>query len=103
MPRLAQNRNIGNCESISGNYPRPAAPETLPVWPNRGPPANSADSGSRNRALHRLVVRTAAAFRWNPGNVAVRVLHVAGFAMDAILRVDDKARTASLLDPFIDP
>src|SRR5882724_13311397 len=52
--------------------------------------------------LHRLVIGPAAALRRNPGNIAVRVLHVAGFAVDAVLGVDLEARTGSLLDPFID-
>src|SRR3984957_9144823 len=51
---------------------------------------------------HCLVIRPAAALRRNPGDVAVRVLDVAGFAMDAILGVDLEARSGRLLDPFID-
>src|SRR5690349_11592117 len=42
--------------------------------------------------LHRLVIRTAAALWRNPGDVAVGVLDVAGFAMDAVLGVDLEAR-----------
>ena len=42
--------------------------------------------------LHRLVIRPAAALWRNPGNVAVGVLDVAGFAMDAVLGVDLEAR-----------
>src|SRR5258706_14024612 len=52
---------------------------------------------------HGLIIGPAAALRRNPGDVAVRILHVAGFAVDAILGVDDKARPGRLLDPFIDP
>src|SRR5713226_1100674 len=51
---------------------------------------------------HGLVIGPAAAFRRNPGDVAVGILHVAGFAVDAILGVDDKAWPGRLLDPFID-
>src|ERR1700722_7892271 len=51
---------------------------------------------------HCLVIRPAAALRRNPGDVAVRVLDVAGFAMDAILGVDLVTRPGRLLDPFID-
>src|SRR6266446_10702062 len=50
---------------------------------------------------HGLVIGPAAAFRRNPGDVAVGILHVAGFAVDAILGVDDKAWPGRLLDPFI--
>ena len=42
--------------------------------------------------LHRLIIRSAPTLRRNPGDIAVRVLHVAGFAMDAILGVDLEAR-----------
>src|SRR6478609_10947045 len=52
--------------------------------------------------LHRLVVWTAAALRGNPGNVAVGVLYVAGFAVDAVLGVDLEARARTFLDPLID-
>src|ERR1700759_3110353 len=52
--------------------------------------------------LHRLVIRPTTTLRWNPGNVAIRVLDVAGFAMDAILGVDLVTRPGRLLDPFID-
>src|SRR5260370_4126730 len=41
---------------------------------------------------HRLVIWSAAALRWNPGDITVRVLYVAGFAVDAVLGVDDEAR-----------
>src|SRR5580693_2963269 len=51
---------------------------------------------------HIRVIRPAAAFGWHPGDVLVGVLDVAGFAVDAILRVDDEARLATLLDPFVD-
>src|SRR6266702_7820925 len=53
-------------------------------------------------ASHGLVVRPTAALRRNPGDVAVGVLHVAGFAVDAILGVDLESRTGGLLDPLID-
>ena len=50
------------------------------MWQHRG----------RNRPppSHIRVVRPAAAFGRNPGDVLIRVLDVAGFAVDAILRVD---------------
>src|ERR1700712_579454 len=70
-------------------------------WPVQTLP----DPGSRNRGqrapLHRLVVGSAAALRRNPGDVAVRVLYVAGFAVDAILGVDLETRAGGFLDPFV--
>src|SRR5207247_1861018 len=53
-------------------------------------------------SLHTLIVGPAAALGRNPGDIAVRVLHVAGFAVDAVLGVDLEARTGGLLDPLID-
>src|SRR5258708_40176591 len=41
---------------------------------------------------HRLIIRSATALRRNPGDITVGILDVAGFAVDAILRVDDEAR-----------
>src|SRR3954451_22036201 len=38
-----------------------------------------------------------------PGVVAVGIFDVAGFAVDAVLRVDHKARLPTLLHPLIDP
>src|SRR3954468_1676549 len=98
-------------------------PKTPPVWPYRdhGPrPRPGSHANVRRRAkvtqswalvtwivaccprLHRLVVRTAAALRGNPGDVAVGVLYVAGFAVDAVLGVDLEARARTFLDPLID-
>src|SRR5205085_10587538 len=51
---------------------------------------------------HRLIIRSATAFWRNPCDVAIGVLHVAGFAVDAILGVDDEARSGRFLDPLID-
>src|SRR6187399_3388298 len=42
-------------------------------------------------SLHALIVRPSAPFRRNPGDIAVRVLYVAGFAVDAVLGVDLEA------------
>src|SRR5262249_32346919 len=56
----------------------------------------------RNDVSHVGIIRAAAAFRQHPGNVAVRVFDVASLAVHAVLRVDDKARLASLLHPFVD-
>src|SRR3974390_1589457 len=66
----------------------------------------STDSGtplhvSWNDNLHIRIIRPAAAFRRHPGDVLVRILDVAGFAVDAILSVDHELRRAALLYPFI--
>src|SRR2546423_2214887 len=52
--------------------------------------------------LHIGVVRAPASFGGNPANVLIRILDVAGFAVDAILRIDHKAGLPTLLDPLID-
>src|SRR5471030_2223701 len=51
---------------------------------------------------HIWVVRAHAALRRHPVDVAVGVLDVAGFAVDAVLRVDDVARLPALLHPLVD-
>ena len=56
---------------------------------------------ARNNLLHVRVIRTAAALGRHPGDILRRILDVAGFAMDAILRVDLESRAAWLLDDFI--
>src|SRR4029453_9562401 len=56
---------------------------------------------SRRFQSHVRVIRAPAAFGRNPGNVLVRVLDVAGFAVDAVWRVDDKTWRPRLLDPFV--
>src|SRR5580658_5416645 len=51
---------------------------------------------------HIRIIRTAAAFGRDPGDILVRVLDVAGFAVDAVLPVDHVTGLARILDPFID-
>src|ERR1700759_5029197 len=51
---------------------------------------------------HPLIVGSTAALRRNPGDIAVGILDVAGFAMDAVLRVDLVERSRAFLDPFVD-
>src|SRR5262249_27211367 len=46
---------------------------------------------ARKFHLHVLVIRSPAALRWNPGDVAVWIFDVAGFAVDTVLRVDHVA------------
>src|ERR1039457_60224 len=65
------------------------------MWQHRG--------HNTGQPSHVLIIRPAAALGRNPGDVLIRVLDVAGFAVDAILRVDDKFRRTRLLNPFIDP
>src|SRR6266852_267715 len=61
------------------------------------------DKGSIVTAgLHVGVIRSTAPFGGNPGDVLIRILDVAGFAVDAILRVDDKTWLPFLLKPFVD-
>src|SRR3954466_10732759 len=80
-------------------------PETLLLWRYRDqrryhpPPPHAIVVDPP--PLHALIVGAAAALRRNPGDIAVGVLHVAGFAVDAVLRVDLEARACRLLDPFI--
>src|SRR5215831_8665505 len=73
-------------------------------WPWRQPAARTFHAIVRHIAfrLHGLVVRPAAALWRNPIDVAVGVLHVAGFAVNAVLGVDLEARGSALLHPFID-
>src|SRR4051812_44006778 len=52
--------------------------------------------------LHIGIVRAPAPFGGNPADVVIRILDVAGFAVDAILRIDHKAGLPTVLDPFID-
>src|SRR6185369_856991 len=79
-------------------------PETLLLWPYRDrrryhpPPPHAIVVCA---SLHTLIVGPATALRRNPGNIAVWVLHVAGFAVDAVLGVDLEARACGLLDPFV--
>ena len=54
-----------------------------------------------NTSSHVLIVGTATALRRDPIDVAIGILDVAGFAVDAILCVDDVARDPALLHPFI--
>src|SRR3984957_4866102 len=55
---------------------------------------------------HIRIIRPAAAFGGGPVDVLLGVLDVAGFAMDAVLRVDDEARILArrfvAIDDFID-
>ena len=54
------------------------------------------------RGLHIGIIRAPSAFRRNPGDVLVGVLDVAGFAVNAVLRVDDIFHVRAFPDPFID-
>src|SRR5205807_8171417 len=55
------------------------------------------------RCLHVRIIGAATALGWNPGDVQVGVFDVASLAVDAVLRVDDKARRTALFHPFVDP
>src|SRR4051812_42294645 len=100
MPFLALNRkNRGG--QIDWNRPgvtagRPTHPQnarSMAVsWPAAVMPPHAIVVTFCVTLLHGLVIGSATALRRNPGNVAVRVLHVAGFAVNAILGVDLEAR-----------
>src|SRR5262249_9744711 len=51
---------------------------------------------------HVLIIWSTTPFGRDPGDVAVWILDVAGFAMDAVLRVDHEGWITALLHPFID-
>src|SRR5260370_35688278 len=104
MPRLAFNRkDMRRRIDWQGTPQQPLTPpeDAFSValsWPE----AALARVGSRNRGSHRLIIGSTTAFRRNPGDLAGRIRHRAGCAVDTILRVDDEARPGRLLDPFID-
>src|SRR6185436_5079210 len=62
---------------------------------------NSAPHSAKPRS-HVGIVGTAPALRRNPGDVGVRVLDVAGFAVNAVLSVYDILQIGTLTDPLID-
>src|SRR5262249_1003329 len=110
-----------NAARLQGNAPYPAAKSappalTTPVWRHRGGRGDSGrfDVGTypyrRTGAhfagicaprSHIRIVRPAAPFGWDPGDVAIRVLDIAGLAVDAVGPVDDETRIAPLLHPFV--
>src|SRR5262245_66006366 len=51
---------------------------------------------------HVRIARPAPALGGNPGDVLIRVLDIAGLAVNAVLRVDHVAGPTPLLHPFID-
>ena len=53
------------------------------------------------RPSHIRIIRSTGAFGRNPRDVLIRVLGIAGFAVDAILRVDDEFGGTRPLDPFM--
>ena len=58
------------------------------------------------RQLHIRIVRPASAFRGDPLYVFGWILDIAGFAVDTVLRVDDKTRVRAIclirIDDFVD-
>src|SRR5579875_3482390 len=58
-------------------------------------------AGTSAQPSHIRVVGPAAAFGRHPDDVLIRILDVTGFAMHAILGVDDIFRGAAFLDPFV--
>src|SRR3954447_5380201 len=73
-----------NAFSVAVSWPpRSHAPATSELW------------------SHRLVIGSAATLRRNPRDVTVGVFHVAGFAVNTILSIDDEPGSGGLLDPLI--
>src|SRR5687767_3754590 len=70
------------------------------VWRHKG--RNAAPTRSCAICLHRLIVRPAPALGRNPGDIAVRILDVAGFAVDAVLGIDHELLLRALFHPFVD-
>src|SRR3990167_4892771 len=76
---------------------RPQPPRGSAGWTRRDWPSSWRRSGagydpSAGVASHVRIVRAAAAFGRDPDDVLRRILDVAGFAVDAVLGVDDEAR-----------
>ena len=85
-PERRQNRGGRECNTPScGRAGLAAGPSVTP-------------SGGMS---HIRIIRSAPAFRRNPSYVLVRIFDVTGFAMNAVLRVNDEAGLAGLLNPFI--
>ena len=67
---------------IQHEYPGVPAVHSLKslLWQHRG---------QRGQARsHVGIIRSSAAFRWNPDDILIGILDVAGLAVDAILRID---------------
>src|SRR5665809_37223 len=95
--RLARRPNLQSVSStrkVNGFSPR--CKSFLP--PNRG--AFMARAPSITSHIH--VIRPVAPFGRHPVDILRRVFHVAGFAMDAVLRVDLEAELVPLLHHLID-
>src|SRR6266404_5037532 len=68
-------------------------------------PCGIESSGYGSYRLHAVVVRSAAALGWDPGNDLIRVGDVAGFAVNAIRRVQANALRVGLsgvVNHFVD-
>src|SRR5882672_1960056 len=68
-------------------------------------PVELQSSGHGSYRLHAVVVRSAAALGWDPGNDLIRVGDVAGFAVNAIRRVQANALRVGLsgvVNHFVD-
>src|SRR5580700_8310979 len=100
MPLLAGNRKDTRLQIDWRDCPscRQSRLKRLLLWRYRG----RHDGPVTQSWSHCLVIGPAAALRRNPGDIAVRILDVAGFAVNAILGIDDESRCCSLLHPFVD-
>src|SRR5262245_32397429 len=99
MPRLSPGRKDSPTRGTRCGYPGTEAKK------RRGDRSHDARApGLRPRyQSHIRIVRPTAALRRDPDDILVGILDVAGFAMDAVLRVDLEAWTRGLFDPLIHP
>src|SRR4051812_17767723 len=91
---------------MSGERGSTRAPAAEAAKTRAPPAAEKAISRAANAwpaRLHIGIIRPSSALGNDPVDVLGRVLDVAGFAMNAILRVDLEARAGRLLDEFVDP
>src|SRR3954447_8995901 len=97
MPRLRFNRKDARGRMKTRSQARPENAFSVAVsWPPRSHAPATSELWS-----HRLVIGSAATLRRNPRDVTVGVFHVAGFAVNTILSIDDEPGSGGLLDPLI--
>src|SRR5438477_5203363 len=100
LPGTRKDRTDHIADQSGGCLGRSLRRAARKVWPDQD--RSTHRKPQQKLKSHRLIIRPATALWGNPGDVAVGILDIAGFAVDAVLRVDDELRLAGLLDPFID-
>src|ERR1700722_5241717 len=93
--RIPGEKSIGGAAILATTYPASKRWQYGGIGAERHRPVTQSWS-------HCLVIRPAAALWWNPGDVAVRILDVASFAVDAILGIDHEARARRFFNPLVD-